>query len=179
VEKAKPVKKIAETDTIFENLNKIHANTEENKDVVRFSIDSKNKVKIGEFARGGKSRVATKALDHDFAKNHITPFGILDVKSGDVNLSLTESPVTADFIVDRISEFWKVQGYDKSKKVLILNADNGPENNSRRSQFMKRIVELAVNLGIVIILAYYPPYHSKYNKIERVWGNVIKLRKKQ
>jgi hypothetical protein len=35
---------------------------------------------------------------------------------------------------------------------------------------MKRIAELADHFQLTIQLAYYPPYHSKYNPIERVWG---------
>jgi hypothetical protein len=31
---------------------------------------------------------------------------------------------------------------------------------------MKRITQLADETGQVIELAYYPPYHSKYNPIE-------------
>jgi len=50
--------------------------------------------------------------------------------------------------------------------------DNGPENNSRRSQFMKRMVEFSKRYSVNISLAYYPPYHSKYNPIERVWGRL-------
>ena len=35
---------------------------------------------------------------------------------------------------------------------------------------MKRVVEFAHQYQLNIRLAYYPPYHSKYNPIERVWG---------
>ena len=35
---------------------------------------------------------------------------------------------------------------------------------------MKRIVEFADKNNLEIVLAYYPPYHSKYNPIERTWG---------
>lgn len=35
---------------------------------------------------------------------------------------------------------------------------------------MKRIVEFVHKYQLNIRLAYYPPYHSKYNPIERVWG---------
>jgi transposase len=52
----------------------------------------------------------------------------------------------------------------------VINADNGPENNSHRSQFMKRLIEFALKNKVSISLAYYPPYHSKYNPIERVWA---------
>ena len=35
---------------------------------------------------------------------------------------------------------------------------------------MKRIVEFAQQYQLNIRLAYYPPYHSKYNPIERTWA---------
>ncbi len=35
---------------------------------------------------------------------------------------------------------------------------------------MKRIVEFSHQYKINIRLAYYPPYHSKYNPIERTWA---------
>ncbi len=35
---------------------------------------------------------------------------------------------------------------------------------------MKRIVEFAAKYQLNIRLAYYPPYHSKYNPIERTWA---------
>ncbi len=168
--KAKPLKKIPETNEIFETLTKVHQEADNCDDIVRLSIDCKDRIKIGNFSRGGKSRIETKASDHDFGLEHVTPFGILDVKTGNVDLSIARGPVTADFIVDRIREYWKVQSYDKTKKVLVLNADNGPENHSRRTQFMKRIIEFCIEFDVMVVLAYYPPYHSKYNKIERVWG---------
>jgi len=52
----------------------------------------------------------------------------------------------------------------------VINADNGPENSGVRSQWLKRIIEFSANENITIQLAYYPPYHSKYNPIERVFG---------
>jgi transposase len=53
---------------------------------------------------------------------------------------------------------------------LVLNGDNGPENHSRRTQFMQRMVEFVQQYHVPVRLAYYPPYHSKYNPIERCWG---------
>jgi hypothetical protein len=35
---------------------------------------------------------------------------------------------------------------------------------------MQRIVEFVRHYGITVRLVYYPPYHSKYNPIERCWG---------
>ena len=35
---------------------------------------------------------------------------------------------------------------------------------------MQRLLEFVQCYHITIRLAYYPPYHSKYNPIERCWG---------
>ncbi|MFT5116101.1 MAG: transposase, partial [Parasphingorhabdus sp.] len=53
---------------------------------------------------------------------------------------------------------------------LVINADNGPECSGRRTQWLNRLVALADDHQIEIQLAYYPPYHSKYNPVERLWG---------
>lgn len=45
-----------------------------------------------------------------------------------------------------------------------------PPNHSRRTQFMHRLVEFVQHAHLTIRLAYYPPYHSKYNPVERCWG---------
>src|SRR5436190_9823137 len=62
------------------------------------------------------------------------------------------------------------RGCRSSIKTLLINLDNGPESHSRRTQFMQRLVELVQHYRITICLAYYPPYHSKYNAIERGFG---------
>jgi hypothetical protein len=35
---------------------------------------------------------------------------------------------------------------------------------------MKRMIEFADKNNLEIVLAYYPPCHSKYNPVERCWG---------
>jgi hypothetical protein len=170
VKKTKPIKKIKETDVIFENLAKIHTEYANKENVVRISIDTKDKVKIGNFSRGGYSRCNTTAFDHDFGNEFITPFGILDVTNEKVSCFFTESKVTADFMVDAIETYWVESGYSQTKDTIIINADNGSENNSHRTQFIKRIVEFSIKYDVKVIMAYYPPYHSKYNPIERTWG---------
>lgn len=52
----------------------------------------------------------------------------------------------------------------------MINADNGPENNGQRTQWLKRLVEFSALHQVDVQLAHYPPYHSKYNPIERVFG---------
>ena len=46
----------------------------------------------------------------------------------------------------------------------------GPEIARSRTQFMKRLVAFSDRHQLALELAYYPPYHSKYNLIERCWG---------
>jgi hypothetical protein len=36
--------------------------------------------------------------------------------------------------------------------------------------FMKRIVDFSTSSQLNLQLAYYPPYHSKYNPVERCFG---------
>lgn len=55
-------------------------------------------------------------------------------------------------------------------KRLVIFLDNGPHNSGRRRQFLKRLIEFADWSGLEIRLVYYPPYHSKYNPIERCWS---------
>lgn len=139
---------------------------------MRVSIDAKASVKIGPFSRGGTSRVVTKAADHDFeAQATITPLGVLLPQHDELFLYGVTSKVTSDCIVDRLEQWWEqVKQRFNAITSLVINLDNGPENHSRRTQFMQRLVTFANRTKLHIRLAYYPPYHSKYNPIERCWG---------
>ncbi len=140
--------------------------------VLRISMDAKATVKVGPLARGGKSRVPTKAADHDFESvARVTPVGILLPGSDELFLYGVTSKVTSDCLVDRLVDWWEsVKERFSHITTLLLNLDNGPESHSRRTQFMQRLVDFAQHSGLIIRLAYYPPYHSKYNSIERCWG---------
>jgi transposase len=81
------------------------------------------------------------------------------------------SKVTSDCLVDCLSRWWKVvQHRFATITTLVINLDNGPENHSRRTQFMQRVVAFVRETNLTVRLAYYPPYHSKYNPVERCWG---------
>jgi hypothetical protein len=140
--------------------------------VLRLSMDAKATVKIGPFSRGGKSRVAVQAADHDFKPDDtLTPVGIFLPQFDDLFLYMVSSRVTADCLIDCL-EYWWLSVRDRFAHIdtLVLNLDNGPENHSRRTQFMARLVAFAIQYQLTIHLAYYPPYHSKYNPVERCWG---------
>lgn len=172
VQKCRPQKKIPETDAIFEQLHKLHKEADEEETILRISMDAKATVLIGLLSRGGKTRVIVKAMDHDMEPDEkLTPFGIFLPQYDELYLYLTNSRVTSDFIVDCLCDLWStVREQFPHIRTLLINQDNGRENHSRRTQFMERIVEFVDQFQVAVHLAYYPPYHSKYNPIERVWG---------
>ena len=135
-------------------------------------MDGKATVKVGPFSRGGTSRVAVQAADHDFQPAAtVTPVGLFLPEYDELFLYGVTSRVTSDCLVDRLAEWWaSVRGRFAHITTLVLNLDNGPENHSRRTQFMARLVDFVAVTGLTVRLAYYPPYHSKYNPIERCWG---------
>jgi transposase len=140
--------------------------------VLRISIDAKATVKIGPFARGGKSRVAVAAADHDFAPEAIVPpVGILLPPWAELFVYGVTSKVTRDCLVDRLVQWWEsVRKRFTHITTLVINLDNGPENHRRRPQFMQRLVDFVPHYHVTVRLGYYPPYHSKYTPIERCWG---------
>jgi hypothetical protein len=174
VQKAKPLKKIKETDAIFDNLDAVNRASDDREDSLRIAIDTKAKVDLCDSSRGGTSRCkkAVQADDHDLGdKSKLVPLGILDVMSGLLTIIFGVSFETSDFIVAGIEQWW-LSNKDQYHliKQLVINLDNGPHNSSHRTQFMKRLTEFADKNNLEIVLAYYPPYHSKYNPIERCWG---------
>ena len=141
-------------------------------DTLRVSMDAKASVKLGPFSRRGRSRVPVAAADHDFQPaGTVTPVGLLLPELDELFLYAVTSRVTSDCLVDRLAQWWAaVRERFAHITTLVLNLDNGPENHRHRTQFMARLVQFAADAGLTIRLADYPPYHSKYNPIERCWG---------
>lgn len=146
---------------------------------LRISLDTKAKVKVCEFSRGGSARTIEplRALDHDIRPDALlVPFGILELNRGarEIHqpwLAFGHSKETSDFMADAIELWWIERCVEHSGVTkLQIELDNGPEINSSRTQFMKRMVDLSDQTGLEIELVYLPPYHSKYNPIERFWG---------
>ncbi len=166
--KAKPIKKIPETEAIFKQLEKVNKEADNDLNTLRISIDAKVAVKVGEFDRGGKTRVPTIALDHDFPEPvTLTPYGIFLPQYDELFLFFVTSKMTADCIVDLLENWWQsVKHRFNHINKLVINQDNGLENHSRRTQFMKRILDFSISSKLDLQLAYYPPpYHSKYNPV--------------
>ena len=171
IAKTKPLKTIPETNAILKQVSQINQQADADETTLRISLDAKARVKLGEFDRGGKTRVRTFANDHDFGEDSLVPFGILLPVLAELFFYFSASRLTSDFIVDCLEQWWEsVRDRFAHIRTLVINQDNGPENHSRRTQFLKRIVEFAHQYHLNIRLAYYPPYYSKDNPIERTWG---------
>jgi len=137
------------------------------------SIDCKATVAIGDVSRGGLTRGDNQAWDHDLGlQEKYIPCGIVDEASGQLTITFGSSYKTSDFIVDALEAWWAA--LEETEQVamarLQIKMDNGPESSGRRTQFLHRMVEFCDAIGKPIQLLYYPPYHSKYNPIERCWG---------
>jgi len=159
---------------IFEYVHNVNELADLTPGVLRLSMDAKATIKVGEFSRGGYNRYGLRAWDHDFEPDTLLKLlGISMPATDETFFYFTESHITSDFMVDSLEHLWPMlkERYN-NPHTLVLNLDNGPENSSRRSQFMARLVAFSYKHSVNISLAYYPPYHSKYNPIERVWGRL-------
>lgn len=170
--KAKPQKRIPETDAIFKQVHQVNEQADSDPHSLRICVDAKVAVNVGEFDRGGSTRVVTMAADHDFIPvAKLIPYGIFLPEYNELYLFFVCSKLTADCMVDLIEQWWQqVKKRFSHIHTLVINQDNGPENHSRRTQFMYRMVSFAQQSQLNVQLAYYPPYHSKYNPVERTFG---------
>ena len=157
---------------IFENIQAKDAGGDSDQ-VKRLSIDAKATLNIGEYSRGGQTRGDNQASDHDMGCDETyTPFGIVDEDSGQLHLNFGSSYKTSDFVVDSLQQWWDTVPLQQQPNIELIQIklDNGSENSGVRTQFLNRMVSFADLIAKPIQLLYYPPYHSKYNPIERCWG---------
>ncbi len=172
--KTKPLKKIPQTDAIFENVAQQHALARSNPRILRISMDVKAKVKVGNLSRGGYSRLpeAPKADDHDQEWTAVlVPFAIYELNTDNLFITFGNSSETADFIVDALENWWSDRQFMADDyESLMIDLDNGQAVASQTKQFISRMADFAKKINKPIQLVYYPPYHSKYNPVERVWA---------
>ncbi len=175
VQKTKPLKKIEETDAIFDNVNKKKEEGFKDNKMVMISIDTKDKVLLGPFSRNRKNRIQIEAVDHELTNDCLIPFGILDLKNNTPYFfNYTSKPTSLD-LVDCIEEFFEEQYLNKDISKLMIFLDNGPDNSGVRTIFLSGLINIAKKYNIQIELVYYPPYHSKYNPVERLWARLEKI----
>lgn len=129
----------------------------------------------GEKARTDRDGKIVKGLDHDPpAKRKLVPFGVLILKTGLLTLVFGNRECS-DFWGDCMKTWWtSVRRRCRGVRRLVVYLDNGPKNSGVTRKYLRRMVEFADWSGLEIRLVYYPPYHSKYNPIERCWSSLQK-----
>lgn len=157
----------------FENIEKKIAEFRSLNEPV-ISMDTKKKELIGNYSRGNDAIYGTKVEttnDHDF-KTKTTqvgiPHGIYDIEYKHGQIMIGNSHDTSEFACASIRHWWVEIGcvsYSCAKRLLIL-CDGGGSNSSRHYIFKEDLQKLAMEIGLDITIAHYPPYCSKWNPIE-------------
>jgi transposase len=114
-----------------------------------------------------------QALDHDPPpKEKLVPFGVLILGTGLLTLVFGWKECS-DFWGDCLRTWWtSVRSRCRGVRRLVIYLDNGPKNSGVTRKFLRRMVEFSDWSGLEVRLVYYPPYHSKYNPIERCWSSL-------
>lgn len=100
--------------------------------------------------------------------------GILILATGALALFFASQETSLAW-VEALLQWWQKAGQTCSGiKRLVIYLDNGPHNSGRRRPFLKRLIDFVDATGLELRLVYYPPYHSKYNPIERCWSALEK-----
>ena len=126
---------------------------------------------MGEKTRTASDGSVPKALDHDPPSKHkLVPFGILVLTTGLLTLVFGNKECS-DFWGDCMKCWWQhARDRHRGVRKLVVYLDNGPKNSGVTRKFLRRMIEFADWSGLEVRLVYYPPYHSKYNPVERCWS---------
>lgn len=124
--------------------------------------------------------------DHSFpsyAAGVVVPHSLYDEAHNTGYVTLGTSKDTSEFACDSIAAWWEqalAWQYPWAEKI-ILRCDGGGSNSCRSGLMKQDFQDLATRLGRPIQIQHYPPYCSKYNRIEhrlfphltRQWEGVI------
>ncbi len=161
-------------DAQFLHINKKVRSFQRRKQPV-ISVDTKKRELVGDFKNGGREwrpRGSPEPVrTHDFRDKELgiaIPYGVYDVtqNEGWVNVGIDRD--TSEFAVESIRRWWRRMGsrvYPKAKELLIT-ADGGGSNGSRRRLWKLCLQGLADELGLAITVCHFPPGTSKWNMIE-------------
>jgi hypothetical protein len=148
------------------------------------SVDTKKKELIGEFKNGGREWCPhgepTAVLVHDFADPALgkaIPYGVYDLTANAGWVSIGIDHDTAEFAVETLRRWWRYMGsplYPQAT-TLLITADGGGSNGSRRRLWKVALQRLADELGMGITVCHFPPGTSKWNKIEHRMFSHISL----
>jgi hypothetical protein len=148
------------------------------------SVDTKKREIVGDFKNSGrtwrKKGQAKEVNIYDFLSLGIgvaIPYGAYDIKRNEGFVNIGISRDTSECAVESIRQWWNVSGkkhYPNAKGLLIC-ADGGGSNGSRRSGWKIFLQELADQIGIPISVCHFPPGTSKWNKVEHCMFSFISM----
>jgi hypothetical protein len=136
-QKAKPLKKVSETDAIFDNLDAINKASDLRGDSLRLSIDTKAKVDLCDSSRGGASRCrkAVKADGHDRGlKDQLAPFGMLNMMTGLLTVIFGASFETSDSLPTALNK----GGMTTKASIIPFNSQSLIWTTARKTQALGR-----------------------------------------
>jgi Rhodopirellula transposase DDE domain len=146
------------------------------------SVDTKKKELVGNFKNPGRRwrRQHRDVKDHDFpskALGRAIPYGIYDWTHNDGYVVVGTSHETSAFAVAAIRRWWLKVGRDRypTARALLIEADCGGGNDSRRWAWKLALQELADEFGLTILVTHYPPGASKWNPIEHRMFSLISI----
>lgn len=147
------------------------------------SVDAKKRELVGNFKNQGTGwcKEAKSVNVYDFlslSTGVFIPYGIynLTLNTGVVVGGISYN--TAEFAVNAIDNWWKMEGaiISKEQNFLLILADGGGSNASK-SKLWKLCIQnkLCNQYGINVTVCHYPPGTSKYNPIEhRLFSEISK-----
>jgi Rhodopirellula transposase DDE domain len=136
-------------------------------------LDCKAPVNIGACSRGGYTRGAHQASEHDLGcQEKYLPCGIVADDTAPLYVTFGRSSKTRDCIVETLAAWWQRRSATEHSALDRVQStmDNGSESSGVRTQFLHRMGPFVDTIGTPLQLLSSPPSHSKYNPIARCWG---------
>jgi hypothetical protein len=136
------------------------------------SVDTKKKEQIGDYKNPGREWRSKgdpeEVRVHDFAQNHVRPYGVYDQTRNEGWVSVGVDHDTAEFAVESIRRWWRWMGRKAYPAAghLLITADAGGSNGVRVRLWKVQLQKFADETGLQITVCHFPPGTSKWNKIE-------------
>ena len=111
------------------------------------------------------------------AVGHAFPYGVDDVEQNDGLVNVGISHETSAFAVESLRQWWQRVGrrrYREAKRILLC-ADVGSSNGSRRRAWKVELQRLSDETGLSVSVYHYPPGTSRWNKIEHRMVSFISM----
>jgi transposase len=161
-------------DAQFQHINRrVKAFQRQGQPVV--SVDAKKKELVGRFRNGGREWQPEGQPEpvevYDFVKKDLgkaLPYGVYDQTANTGWVSVGVDHDTAEFAVETLRRWWRNMGSQvhPAAKRLLITADGGGSNGTRRRLWKVELQPLADETGLRVSVCHFPPGTSKWNKIE-------------